>query len=45
MTQTSSATSVAIKRSIEYAKLCTSMRSSNARYSAESGVDRRVRRP
>jgi hypothetical protein len=34
MTQTSSAIIVAIKTSMEYAKMCMSMRLGNARYSA-----------
>jgi hypothetical protein len=34
MTQTSSAIIVGIKPSMEYAKLCLSMRLGNARYSA-----------
>jgi hypothetical protein len=35
MTQTSSAITVAIKPSMEYAKLCMSMRFGNVRYSAD----------
>ena len=38
MAQTSSATIVGYQASMEYAKLCMSMRSGNARYSADPGV-------
>jgi hypothetical protein len=38
MTQTSSAIIVTIEPSMEYAKLCMSIRSGNARYSADPGL-------
>jgi hypothetical protein len=40
MTQTKLAIIAATKPSMEYAKLCMSMRLGNARYSAISGVSR-----